>query len=138
MATNFIHRIILVVPAARVAAFNTWVRNNLDAAGADWLAASLSVLGSAPATHALCNAALVPADCLKVLRRLCTLAAVTPPADFDTYTRAQKKQWVVDSRAAIRAATGIRVFLADNDGAWDSVGDVLSAAGLQRILPAFP
>lgn len=131
MPTQYLHRLLFVVPAASVTAFNTWIRNNLDASGGDWLVANLSASGSAPFSHGWCCFAATIPELKKVMQRLCTLASITPPADWDTKTKAQKKQWLVDQRQPIQTATGIRVHEMNNDGVWDNVQLALTAMGLQ-------
>jgi len=132
MPTQHLHRVILIVPATTIATFNTWVRNNLDPSGGDWITANLSATGSAPFTHGWCCAALTVPQLKKLAQRLCTFAGLTLPGDWDTLTKQQQKQWFADQRPAIFAATGIRVQSADNDGAWDDPAAALTAMGLQR------
>ena len=136
--TNYIFRCLIVCPAANRAAFNTWILNNLDPTGGDWFVASLSAAGNVgdTPTHYWCNAALTAAEFKKLMQRLCTLASITAPADWDTMTRQEKKRWLLGQRAAIRTATGIRVLPMDNDGVWDSPQDELAAAGLNVIASA--
>jgi hypothetical protein len=135
MATQHEYRFLAIVPAASIAQFNTWLRNNIDPAGGDWLVANLSATGLAPATHGWFSAALTPAQMKQVALRLCTLASVTPPADWDTMTRAQRKAWLIGARAAINTAIGVWIQPSDNDGDWDNPAAALAAKGLQVIAP---
>jgi hypothetical protein len=130
MPTQHLYRVLAVVPAARVAALNSWLKANLDAGGGDWLTPSLSATGDAPFTHAWFSAALTAAEFKLVMQRLCTLASVTPPADWDQLTRAERKAWLLSQRPAINAATGVYVQAMDGDGVWDLPGDALAAKGL--------
>lgn len=134
MATNHLHRLLCLVPAARQVAVNAWVAANIDPPPAGpWFTVALSATGAAPATHYWCCSALTAAELKRWMMRLCALAGIGEPAGWDGWTRVQRKQWFLDQRAAIRTATGIRVMLADNDGVWDSPQEALQAAGLQVI-----
>ena len=135
MATNHLNRVVLVVPDARKAAFNAWVRNNLDPSGDDWLTAGLSASGNAPATHWWCSAALTNAEARQVLDRLYALASLTPP-DWRTLTRAQVRARLASDRAALQSAAGLRLAHSDNDGDWPDPNTLLAAAGLRRVQPS--
>lgn len=137
MATQHIHRLALICPVARQAAFNAWVHSSgLDSSGGPWLTVGLSPTGNTPATHFVCNAALTNQELRLVMVRLCQLASIAQPASWDTMSRQQRKQWLLDQRTPIRTATGIGILPFDNDGQWDSVEDVLVALGLKVITPA--
>lgn len=125
------HRLLCIVPAARVAAFNTWIRNNLDPSGSDWLTLNLSASGSAPFTHAWFSVQLTDVEFIKVVRRLCAQASISVPADADSYTPQQKKTWLVNKRQDIQTAIGIyiRANVAEN---WDSPDAALTTLGLKR------
>ena len=129
---------LAVVPVARVVAFNSWLKTNIDPGGGDWLTPSLSATGTAPATFAWFSAALTPAQLKLLMIRLCALSGIVQPAGRDGWTRQQRKQWLLDQRAAIRTATGIWVAPQDNDGQWDNPQDALTFLGLQAIRPATP
>lgn len=136
MATQYIHRVLIICPLARRAAFNTWIKANLDLIGGDWFDVGLSASGNTPAQGFWAFAALTNSELKQLMQRLCTLASITPDANWDTFTRQQKKQWLLDQRAPIRTATGIRILPMDNDGVWDDPLTELAAAGLQVIQPA--
>jgi hypothetical protein len=130
--TLHLHRILCLAAAARIAALNTWLKNNIDPAGGDWVAARLSATGTPPATHGWFCAGLTSAQGAAVLNRWYALASMTPP-NWGSLTRAQVRSRIATDRAALRAATQINVFHADNDGAWDSPEAALAATGLQRV-----
>lgn len=134
--TNFLHRVLILCPAARQAAFNTWANANLDPAGGSWFTVGLSATGNIPATFYACNAALTAPQLKLLMQRLCTLASITPPAGWDGLTRTQQKQWLIDQRSAIFNATGIRIRVADNDGTWDDPQGELTQDGLLAIASA--
>lgn len=91
--TDHMFRVLLVVPVARRAGAATWVRNNLDLLGTDWLGgAGLSATGQLPATHFWCAASFHLAN----LRKLFALArsildTIDVPVGWDNMTLAEKK-----------------------------------------------
>jgi hypothetical protein len=136
MASNHIHRVLLIVPEARVAAVGAWWQANMDAADnlSTWprLNATGSV-GSA-STHRWCCTALTDLQCRTILFRLCDLAAVARPSigTWNAMTSAQKRTWLASVRAGVLAGYGIYVRLADNIGGWDDPEALLATAGLKR------
>lgn len=133
MATNYLHRVLLIIPAARINGINAYIKAQVDPAGGDWFTANLSASGSAPATHAWCNAALTDVMGRKLLLRLVQQASIPEPADWDTKTRQQKKQWLLDQRATVRSRTGVWVVPMHNDDVWDDPAEALTVMGLQTI-----
>src|SRR5687768_8989865 len=96
MATLHLHRLVLVCPAARIAALNTWLRSNLDPTGADWLRLSLQPIAGGAASHGWFSTGLTNAELKKVIGRLCALASIAfPPLGWDDMTRNQKKTWII-------------------------------------------
>lgn len=135
MATQHLVRLLALVPAARQNAVNTYIRNNLDTTGGNWLTVGLSASGNAPATHYAFNAALTLAEFKLIGRQLLQMASLDLPGNFDTMTLAEKFTWFRSQLAAIRTATGIRLRVYNNDGVWDDPMDELAAAGLKVISP---
>lgn len=133
MATVFEMRVLLLAPAARVAAWNAWIASNLDETGVAWLVNRLSATGQAPATHAWCSVALTALQYRLVVQRLCALSAIAFPIDWDTKTRGERKAWLLAQREGIDLATGITFQCSDNDGVWDDPRERLQAKGLQEI-----
>jgi hypothetical protein len=129
--TQHPYRFTAIVPAALVAGFNTWIRNNLDATGGDWLTVSVSMTGSMPYTHALFSAALTVAEIKKVMQRLCNLASIAPPVNWDSMSRAERKAWLISQRSAINLAIGVYIQVSDNDGSWDNPFAALVAKSLR-------
>lgn len=131
MATQHIYRLIFLIPANARNATLVWWRANIDPA--ETFGAGLNVGGGGgAATHYWLCAALTAAELKRIALRLCTLSGITPPADWDTMNRGQRKQWLLGQRPAIRTATGIRIRLSDNDGVWDAPDEELAQAGLKR------
>lgn len=133
MATQHMVRLMALVPAARQNAINTWIHNNLDPNGGNWLTAGLSATSNAPATHYIFNAALTVPQFTQIANQLLTLASISLPADWNTRNITQKFSWFQSQYAGIRSATGIRLRVFRNDGAWDNPQDELTAAGLKPI-----
>jgi hypothetical protein len=133
MSSLYPYRLVAVVPVARVAAFNTFIRNNVDPGGADWLVANLSATGIAPATHAVFDATITERAAKVILGQLATMAALVFPAGWDDLGQKAKRKWVVDNRAAIQAAVQIvlRGGLANRDTI--DVAALLATLGLLRL-----
>lgn len=131
--TNHFVRLLALVPAARQNAVNNWIRSNLDATGANWLTNGLSASGNAPATFYIFNAALTVNQFRLIGAQLLQMASLSLPANWDTLTLAQKFTWFRSQFATIRAATGIRLRVFNNDLEWDNPEDELAAAGLKVI-----
>ena len=137
MATAHLHRLLAIVPEARVAGFNTFFKNNADLdpdGGERTFTMMLNPSGSAanPVTHRWAFMALTNPGIRRVVVRVCQDAGLAFPADWDTRTRAQKRQWFLDNAAAILAAIGCRLFHCDNDGGWTDAAAELTAAGLKK------
>lgn len=135
MPTAHLHRFLAIVPAARIGAFNTWVRTNLDPSGSDWVRLSLVPILGGAATHGWFSTGLTNAELKKIINRLCSLtvpAIAFPPAGWDDMTRIQKRTWIVTRRLTIYASTGIYYQIADGDGVWDEPEEALTFCGLKR------
>jgi hypothetical protein len=138
MATNYAHRLILIVPAAKVATVVTWFQANI---GANSVPADLgpglnaSGLQADPVTYRWCCGSFTDAECKAVLAKLCQLASVTPPtnAQWNGWTGVQKRSWLGSVRAAILSGYGVYVTLADNSDVWDDPAAALAALGLQTM-----
>lgn len=143
MATLFQHRIVLVVPAAKVAAVVAWFQQNIGATSvpAD-LGPGLNASGlpTDPITHRWCSGAWNDGDCKAILAKLCQLAGVTPPtnAQWTGWNRAQKITWLKGVQAGLLSGYGVYVMLSPQDGTWDRAEDALTALGLKTIQTAIP
>lgn len=137
MPTQHLHRLLILCPAgAKTTAVANWLRANIGANTVpDNLGPGLSPTGAAPATYRWCNAAFRDLECREILKRLCTLASVTPPtnAQWSGWSRPQKRSWLVSVRNAIWMSYGVLVSLADNEGEWDRAQDALDFVGVQPI-----
>ena len=136
MATNRLHRIILIIPEAqRVATTNWWV-NNIDPNGADTFSQGLSPTGTLPITHRRCCTGLTNAQLRAVLVRLGNAAGISLPANFDDRTRQQKRAWIVSQIQPIDDAIGVRLWFVENDAEdWGDVEESRVMKGLQVVNP---
>jgi hypothetical protein len=138
MPTQYQHRLILIVPVAKVATVVTWFQANIGANSvpAD-LGPGLNATGLAadPVTHNWSDGSYTDAECKAILAKLCQLAGVTPPtnAQWSGWTGVQKRSWLGSVRAAILSGYGVYVTLADNSDVWDDPAAALAALGLQTI-----
>jgi hypothetical protein len=133
VATNFGNRLLVIVPSARCAALNAFIRAGIDPTGADWLTPTLSATGSAPATHAWMCAAATEGQAKAFAQRVCQQASITFPADWDTKTRAERLAWVLSVRGQVYSTIGVYVAPMYNDGVWTDPQEALAATGLQVI-----
>lgn len=138
MSTQWLNRLLIAIPAAQKDTFNLFWANNIDTDGAGdkTFTVGLNATGLATdaVTYYVANTALTNAQLRKIIVRLCGLAGVTVPADWDTYTRAQKRAWLAANWPTIRTKTGVRAMvLDDNDGAWSDYAASLTAASLKPI-----
>src|SRR5687767_4331326 len=100
--TDYLHRFTVIIPAASKDAFNNYIKNNVDSVGGERTCTiGLSASGSAPATHYWSSIALTNQELLKIAQRLAILAGLSQPSNWDSMTRAQKKQWFLDNRQTI-------------------------------------
>jgi len=130
--TNFTRRLLILIPASRRTAFNTWINNNIDLTGGDWFYMPLSTTGSDPATHYWASAALRETQLGLIMRQLATMASITLP-DWQNMTRPQREQWVVDNLVTIRTVLGIRIRMSDNNGREENRDSELAASGLLLV-----
>lgn len=131
--TDFTERITIILPVARVASFGAWWTANIDPSDDCSAWPALNAAGdNSPATHRWCCTALTLPQVRKLMVRLCQASGITQPAQWDSWTRAQKRQWLLSNRAAIRAAIGVWIGSADNDQAWERFDDHLDTMTLKR------
>lgn len=133
--TSFQHRIIVIVPVAKVAAVVAWLTANIDPNTDPQLGPALNATGLAtdPATYRWCDGSYVDADCKAILLKLCQLASVTPPTgpQWNGWTQAEKIAWLKSVQSAILAGYRAYVTLADNAGTWDDPSAALAAMSLK-------
>ena len=136
MPTQFTERLTIILPVARVAAFGSWFRANIDPNDDCSTWPALNAAGDAAvATHVWSSGAYTMPQLKLLMRRLCAASGVTEPAGWDSFTRAQKRQWLLDNRGQVRSASGIWVGHCDNDGVWERFDNHLDTMTLKRRKP---
>ena len=134
--TAYQHRIILIVPAAKIAAVASWFQANIGPNSVDAsLGPGLNAAGDASAaTHNWLDGCYTDAECRQILAKLCQLASITPPTlpTWQSWTQQQKISWLKSVQASIRTNYGVYVTLADNRGTWDDPDACLAAMNLKR------
>lgn len=142
MPTLYGHRLLIVVPAARLAAVVGWFDANLPGTAPTSSWAPLSATGAAPATHYWNSGGWQDSEAKAILLRLCQLASVTPPtgAQWAGWTFAQKRSWLRGVRDTVYANYGAWLGLSANDGDWDDPVQELTSmgAGLRPVQEATP
>lgn len=145
MASVWQHRLIVVVPlapAAQFTALRTWWAANVVEAGdgpddpANW--PGLNAAGDAsPATHRWWSAGLKDAILKAILVKACQLGSVTAPTnvEWNGWTKAQKKTWLVGVRDALYTACGIWLDLCDQEAKWNDPALALTRTGLKVRVP---
>lgn len=135
--TDYLHRILLIVPVAKVAAVVAWLQANVDPTCPANLGPGLNASGLAadPVTYRWQCACWNDLQCRQILTKICQLATTTPPTinTWNSWTGPQKRTWLLSVRAAILTGYGALVNLAANDGNWDDFKAILAAAGLKQI-----
>lgn len=140
MVTLYTDRLLLIVPVARIAGFAAWwaarvAAGQLEydnpavwpelvpAAGAD----------DAPASHQWSYGCYTRPQLKIIAGRLAALTGITLPANWDTLTHEQRKQWGRSKQEEILAAVGVLVVPEINtDATWDRTDDALTAMSLKR------
>ncbi len=139
--TNHAHRLILVVPEAKVAAIVAWFQANIGVNSVPAnLGPGLSPSGAAPATYHWCCGSWTEPECREILKRFAQLAGVTllTNTQWTASTGAQKRTWLASVRNSIWLTYGVWIMMADNQSQWDDVTAVLAARGLKTIGGATP
>ena len=138
MHTQFIRRLFVVIPNASKASFNTWWANNIDTGGAGdkTFSIPLSATGNLPATYWGACTALTDAQFKTAAQRLCTLANITFPANWESMTRNEKRDWLRSQIVPIWQAIGVGIRVDDNDATWSDYDAALASVNLKRITGA--
>ena len=72
-----------------------------------------------------------PAEAKVILTRLGQLAGLSLPADWESRTRNQKRDWANDQVEAVYSAINVAYRWVDNDGSWPRFEDYLENRGLR-------
>lgn len=130
------HRLVIVCPAARLAAFGTWWSANIDPADNCSMWPPLNASGSDAdvVTHRWCSTMLTNAQWRAVVVRVCQIANVTPPTagQWNGWTRAQKRAWLTSTRDDLLSASGIWLDHSNGDGAWTDPEATLTRLVVRR------
>ena len=129
--TDYLFRVLLIVPASRKAGLDAFISEEFD--DAEWLIVELSPTGTAPATHYATCFSCTMDDTSKWADRLATDGGVSLPPEFSGYTADQRIQFITASRPALKQNTGVIVYVCRNDGEWFDVEQILAGEILKRI-----
>jgi len=130
--TDYLFRVLLIVPSARKAGLDAFIQEEFDDAA--WLVVELSATGTAPATHYGTCFACTMSDTSKWADRLATDGGVSLPPEFQYYNADQRIAFMAASRPTLKANTGVVVYVCRNDQQWFDVEAILQAEGLARIV----
>lgn len=129
------HRLVIIVPEARVPTFGTWYASNIDPLDncTEWMRLNAAGDDAAP-THRWASTALTDAQMRLILLRVCQIASRTPPTagQWSSWTRPQKVAWLDGTRDAMYAACGIWLDICDQGAAWRAPEAALTRTGTRR------
>jgi hypothetical protein len=134
MSTSYLYRVWLVVPAARQAGLNQFIREEFD--NADWLLVPLSASGEEPATHFACCFSCTHDQTSTWAERLTTDGGVPLPTGFGSYTPDQRIAFMEAAYAQLKQLTGVIVRTCRNDAMpWAlDIGTILAAESLKVMV----
>jgi len=144
MDTSYIRRVFFIIRQSQRASFNTWWAANIDTGGAgdQTFSVPLSATGNLPATHWGACGAFTDSQFKQIVQLLITLTnnvptgSITLPANWDTMTQAEKRDWLRSQIPTIRSVLGVTILADDNDGVWDDYEAEIARRGLVKIQPA--
>lgn len=130
----YIHRMTLLMPANRIAAFNAWFKTNISNDSEDAITVGLNASGDmSAATHYWCSIALNDPQGEALIDRLVTQAVLTKPANWNSLDRNGKKAWLNSVVATVKSRIGVAILYTNNDDKiWDDVEVFLAAQSLRR------
>jgi len=134
MSTSYLYRVWLIVPAARQAGLNQFIREEFDTG--DWLLVPLSASGNGPATHFACCFACTHDQTSTWAERLTTDGGVPLPAGFTAYTPDQRIAFMEGAYPTLKQLTGVVVRTCRNDQMpWTlDFGTILSTESLKVMV----
>lgn len=137
MADIYLHRILVLIPAALASDYNAWMSGTLDPDGGErTFTIGLNATGNPadPVTHYVCCIALTAAQLRAVLDVLCPQAGIAFPGNWDAMTVDDQRDWTRQQAPAIEAATGLRAAAVDDNlGTWSDYAAIIATAGLMPI-----
>jgi hypothetical protein len=134
--TDYLFRVLLIVPSSRKAGLDAFVRDEFD--DTEWLIVELSPTGTAPTTHYATCFACTMEQSSRWAERLATDGGVSLPPEFQHYDADQRIQFITAARPALKANTGVTVYVCRNDGEWFDVEAILAGESLKRIGEVLP
>jgi hypothetical protein len=134
--TDYLFRVLLIVPSARKAGLDAFISEEFD--DAEWLIVELSATGSAPVTHYATCFACTMDDTSKWADRLATDGGVQLPPEFAYYNADQRIAFMTAARPALKANTGVAVYVCRNDQQWFDVEQILTGETIKRIGEVLP
>ena len=134
--TDYLFRVVLIVPSARKAGLDAFIAEEFDDAA--WLIVELSATGNAPATHYGTCFACTMDQSSRWAERLSTDGGVPLPPEFAGYTADQRIGFITAARGALKQNTGVIVYVCRNDGQWFDVEAILAGESLKRIGEVLP
>jgi hypothetical protein len=131
--TDYVFRVSLIVPDARKAGLDAFIREEFD--DSEWLAVELSATGTEPATHYGTCFACTMDQSSKWANRLTSEGGVPLPPEFANMDANQRIAFMEFASNMLASLTGVIVRVCRNDATpWSiTFDDVLSTEGLTRI-----
>jgi len=134
MVTQYLYRLIAVVPAAMQSQLNAWVTANIDPAPAGpWLTNGLSATGTGTPSHYFFDAGLNASQFCAIVAQIASTAGVSVPANWATMAFADQAVWISANVAAIKQASGVSLNLSDNTSIWTDAVNFFALLGLKQI-----
>jgi hypothetical protein len=132
MTTDYVFRVSLIVPAARKAGLDQFIREEFD--DHEWLVVELSSTGTAPATHYGTCFSCTMNQSSKWADRLTSEGGVPLPPEFAGMNADQRIAFMEGASSGLKALTGVVVRVCRNDVMpWSiTFDDVLTTEGLLR------
>jgi hypothetical protein len=133
MSTDYVFRVSLIVPSARKAGLDTFIRSEFD--DHEWLLGELSNTGAAPSTHYGTCFSCTLSQSTTWAERLTSEGGVPLPSEFAGMNADQRIAFMEGASATLKTLTGVVVRVCRNDAMpWAvTFDDVLSTEGLTRI-----
>jgi len=134
MVTQYLYRLIAVIPASMQAQVNAWITANVDPAPAGpWLTNGLSATGATPPSHYFFDAGLNASQFCTIVAQIASTAGVSVPANWASMGFADQAVWISANVAAIKQASGVSLNLSDNTSIWTDAVNFFALLGLKQI-----
>ena len=129
-------RMIIACRAVDSGTLNTWWRNNIDKEGGDAFNVPLQLTTDPPGTVRAywAGVSLYPEQAKTIAAKMAQMAAIAFPADWDSLTLAEQRQWYQDNKAVLLSAARVRIRFCNSGETWDDPDELLAEAGYQRAV----